>query len=102
MLDNLYEEIGGKIRNLREQKLRISQEEMSKRAGLSRPSIANIEKGNQQLTVGQLLLFSNLLGVTASELLPADDSANSGESLVDALPNDVDPKLRAWVRTLQG
>ncbi|MER8398125.1 helix-turn-helix transcriptional regulator [Mesorhizobium sp. M1348] len=102
MFDTIYEEIGATIRELRESKLKISQEEMAKRVGISRPSVANIERGGQQLTVGQLLLFSNVLGVHALALLPSEYGSNETGSLVDALPGDVDPKLRAWVGTLQG
>lgn len=102
MFETLYETIGANIREVRENKLRISQEEMSRRAGISRPSIANIERGGQQITVGQLLMFSSILGVAVLDLLPDETSAEESSSLADALPGDVDPKLRAWVGTLQG
>jgi transcriptional regulator with XRE-family HTH domain len=100
MFDPLYEAIGSRIKDLRENKLRISQEQMAQRVGISRPSIANIERGGQQMTVGQLILFSNILGVSVTDLLPSNHASDDDTSLVDVLPGDVDPRLRAWVGTL--
>jgi transcriptional regulator with XRE-family HTH domain len=98
--DSIYAEIGEKIRSIREGKLRISQEQLAGRAGISRPTVVNIEKGRQQITVGQLIMFANVLGVMPDELLPSAEKAKRSESLIDVLPADLEPSLRDWVRSL--
>lgn len=100
MIDPLYSEIGEKIRNLREIKMRISQEVLAGRAGISRPTVVNIEKGRQQITVAQLLMFANILGVRPEQLLPATEKAERSVSIADALPDSLEPSLREWVRSL--
>ncbi|EAB6717789.1 XRE family transcriptional regulator [Salmonella enterica subsp. enterica serovar Enteritidis] len=101
MFETLYQDMGEKIRELRDTKLRISQDEMASRLGMSRPSIANIEKGGQQVSVLQLLIIANALGVAPQYLLPSG-SVRSETSLLNALPADADPKFRAWISELQG
>lgn len=100
MFETLYRDIGEKIRELRETKLRVSQDELALRLGMSRPSIANIEKGGQQISVLQLLLVANVLGVPPQYFLPSND-ISSENSLLDSIPMDADPKFRAWISELQ-
>jgi transcriptional regulator with XRE-family HTH domain len=98
----LYQEIGRRVRSLRQNKLDITQDQLAERLGISRPSLANIESGRQKMSVDQLLTFSNILGIGPLELIPQFDNSSSAESLVSTLPNHIDPKLRQWVETLQG
>ncbi|MER9370062.1 helix-turn-helix domain-containing protein [Mesorhizobium sp. M0518] len=102
MSEELYNEIGRRIRSIREEKLRATQDDIAKRLGISRPSVANFENGKQQMTVSQLMSFSNVLGVSPIDLLPVTESKIGSERLSRSLPSHLDPKLRAWVDTLQG
>jgi transcriptional regulator with XRE-family HTH domain len=49
----------------------LSQESLGEFAGLTRASIANIEKGRQRVFIHQLFRFAQILNTTASELLPS-------------------------------
>ncbi|QTV06745.1 helix-turn-helix transcriptional regulator [Faecalibacter bovis] len=64
-----YSELGNNILSIRTRK-GISQDDLAKEIGLSRPSIANIEKGKQRPSIYILLQLSKILGVDIKELLP--------------------------------
>jgi transcriptional regulator with XRE-family HTH domain len=51
----------------------LSQEEMAEILGVSRPTYAEIEKGQGEVTVSSLEKFAKYLGVSAGLLLSADD-----------------------------
>ena len=42
---------------------------LAERAGISRPSIANVEAGRQNVSLRQLCALASALGVTVEELL---------------------------------
>lgn len=95
MNEAINKSVGAAIRNIRENKLRITQDELAGRLGISRPSITNIENGRQQLTVAQLLLFSKVMGVSPAALLPSE--ARTAQALTsEILPDDTNPRIRAW------
>lgn len=98
MFEQINELVGRAIRDVRTNKLDLSQEELAKRVGMSRPSIANIESGRQQISVVQLMHFSNVLGVSPLALLPIETPKND-QSYQDLL-KDVEPDIRAWVDSL--
>ena len=56
-----------RIRCLRK-KRRLSQDEAASRLEISRPSYIKIEKGKKELTLSQLSVLANFLGVTLEEL----------------------------------
>jgi transcriptional regulator with XRE-family HTH domain len=66
--DYLYESIGNQIQKLRK-KSRFSQEQLSKKLGLSRVSIVNIEKGRQHPSIHLLLEISRILNVGVSTFI---------------------------------
>lgn len=71
-IDNIYIEIGKKIRDVRERK-HISQEDLAKKVGLTRTSITNIEKGRQKLLVHTLINIAQELSMDAKALLPSSE-----------------------------
>jgi len=60
--------IGLEIRKLRESK-GISQEELADMAGLSRPSIVNIEGGKRKVSAGELISSAEIFGLTLDQLV---------------------------------
>lgn len=64
-----YIELGVRIASIRNEK-KISQEILADFLKLSRPSIANIEKGRQKPSVIVLALIANFLKVEIFDLLP--------------------------------
>jgi transcriptional regulator with XRE-family HTH domain len=69
-LDALYQAFGNLVRLRREQR-DLSQEKLGHLVGLSRTSIANIEKGRHHLVIHQLLAFARALKVPPAALLPS-------------------------------
>lgn len=69
MNDQLYEEIGRRIREQRD-KLNWTQQELSEKMNFTRSSIANIELGRQKIQIHILYEFSSVLGVSPFDLLP--------------------------------
>ncbi len=60
--------IGQEIRKLRET-TGMSQEELADMAGLSRPSIVNIEGGKRKVSAGELISFAEIFGLTLDQLV---------------------------------
>jgi transcriptional regulator with XRE-family HTH domain len=74
-LDALYRAFGKLVRRHRERRTNpLSQETLGRLVGLSRSSIANIEKGRHHLVIHQLLAFARALKVRPEDLLPAGRS----------------------------
>lgn len=73
--DLFYSDLGNNISSIRTKK-GISQDDLAKEIGLSRPSIANIEKGKQRPSIFTLMQICNLLGVELLELLPISSQDN--------------------------
>lgn len=65
----LYLEVGVRVRRRREG-LRMTQDELASTVGLSRSSIANIERGQQHAPVHVLLWLAEALGADVGTLLP--------------------------------
>ena len=70
--EEFYRKLGERIRFFRSEIRDISQADFADRVELSRPSIVNIEKGRQQLSSYQLIIFAFALGVSPIELLGVD------------------------------
>ena len=66
----LYLELGRRIRQRREAK-GLKQEELAARAVISRSSIANIERGQQQAPVHVLFAIAGVLDLELADLLPS-------------------------------
>jgi transcriptional regulator with XRE-family HTH domain len=69
--------VGERVRTFRTAR-GLTQLRLAGRAGLSRPSLANIEAGRQNLGVRQLCALAEALGVPVEELL-AEDRTRSDE-----------------------
>lgn len=65
----IYTELGTKIQQ-RRKVLNLSQEELAGAVKLSRPSIVNIEKGAQHVTVWTLVLICAVLKCKITDLFP--------------------------------
>jgi transcriptional regulator with XRE-family HTH domain len=69
-VDAIYLAVGSRVREIR-QATRITQAAIAAETGLSRQSVANIEKGRQRFMVHTLLDIARALGVEPVSLLPA-------------------------------
>ena len=65
----IYTELGERIKSARKNK-KLSQETLSKRVGLSRSSITNIERGRQHIPFHTLFIIADALGVQPTSLIP--------------------------------
>ena len=71
--------MGEELRQAREQ-AGLSQEELSFRAGLSRPYISQLERNLKSPTVETLFLICDALGVSASEVIGRVEAARRRQS----------------------
>jgi transcriptional regulator with XRE-family HTH domain len=69
LVRRLYEVMGVRVRS-RRAALRMRQEDLAAAARISRSSVANIERGQQQPPVHVLLALADALGLEMSALLP--------------------------------
>ena len=65
----IYKRLGERLAKFREER-GASQDDLATFAGLTRASIANIEKGRQRVLLHQLYQFCEFLGTELQELLP--------------------------------
>ncbi|KUP25800.1 helix-turn-helix transcriptional regulator [Paenibacillus sp. DMB5] len=70
-LDIIYEDIGKRIRKVRENS-KLTQEELAKLVNLTRASITNIERGKQKIPIDNLYYFAIVLNVDIFSLLPSE------------------------------
>lgn len=61
--------VGKELARLREER-GVSQHELGTFAGLTRASVANIEKGRQRVHIHQLYLIADYLNISLADLLP--------------------------------
>jgi transcriptional regulator with XRE-family HTH domain len=79
-------ELGARIRTEREA-ARLTQEALATAVGLSRGSIANIERGDQAPPTYRLMLIAQALRLSVMALLPgADDHESQVDRLRSQLP----------------
>lgn len=64
----LYRQMGARIQQIR-MTLGITQEELSKKVGLTRTSVVNIEQGRQVITLDGLLKFCDAFHITPKQIL---------------------------------
>jgi transcriptional regulator with XRE-family HTH domain len=69
--NQFYEVLGSNISSIRIKK-GLKQEELANHLGLSRPSIVNIEKGNQRPTLFTVLQIARFLNVEVTHLIPEE------------------------------
>lgn len=92
---DFYRHVGRRIAELRRDKL--TQKQLSDQVTLSRTSIANIEKGRQQVLLHHAMEIAQALGVDVSALLPASlsEPAERLQSQLQELP----AKQKRWVES---
>lgn len=73
MSDDFYAALGSNIRRRRDA-LGMTQSALAGKAGLSRTSITNIERGGQAILVHQLLSIAKILKVPLIALIPSETS----------------------------
>lgn len=98
-MEEIYQAFGQRLRRAR-RRAQLTQEQLGRRAGLSRTSITNMEKGVQHVSLHHLFDFARALGVPASELLPEEpvraDAARLPSRIKGAL-RQLDEEDQAWV-----
>lgn len=73
-IESIYQQIGHRIR-IERTKRSLSQEYIAEKAGLSRASIVNIERGRQKIMLHSLYAVANSLGIPVTHLLPLSTSS---------------------------
>ena len=76
-MEEFYRELGARLRSAREA-AGLSQAELSARVRLSRATVANIELGNQRVTLHKFVALATALGVSPASLLPPADGIPAG------------------------
>ncbi|WP_050521951.1 helix-turn-helix domain-containing protein [Pseudorhodobacter wandonensis] len=83
---NIYAALGGAIA-LRRKQLKLTQDDLSSRTGLSRASIANMERGHQNVAVHHLYAIALALKVASvSDLLPSLKAATENQGEDNMMP----------------
>lgn len=75
-MTSINELVGARLRELRVM-AGVTQAELGRMVGLSRPSVTNIEKGRQQVSVELLVELAAALGVSPENLIPLSDGPAS-------------------------
>ena len=70
LADALARRVGERVRELRSDR-GLTQLRLAERAGISRPSIANVEAGRQNVSLRQLCALAAALGVEVEDLVAA-------------------------------
>jgi transcriptional regulator with XRE-family HTH domain len=68
---DIQRRVGARVRGLRFG-CGLTQLALAQRSGISRPSIANVEAGRQNVSLGQLCALAAALGVAVEDLLARD------------------------------
>ena len=90
-MERFYKEFGRLLREFRE-RAQLSQLDVSKRVGLSRTSITNIELGRQQVSLHLLFSLASAVGTNPQSLLPASEFALP-EELATTMPTKMSKEI---------
>ena len=93
--DETYEALGRAIRERRTAK-RMTQRELAENVGLSRASVANIERGRQSVLVDHLIRFAAALEVRPTDLLPSKPLPKERP-----VEDDLTPEAAAWIQSVR-
>lgn len=69
-VERIYQVLGVRLRLAREL-VGITQEDLARAVGISRPSIVNIEKGRQRIALHHFVRIADVLGLNVGRLLGA-------------------------------
>ena len=75
----------------------LTQDKLSDMVGLTRTSVANIERGGQKIQVHTLYALARALEVSPEDLLPSS-SAETRQDIEERLPKDLAGEEREWVK----
>jgi transcriptional regulator with XRE-family HTH domain len=99
-MEPIYGEFGRLVRGHR-QRLKLTQDQLAERVGLSRTSITNIETGRQKVLLHQLFQIAESLEITPDALLPRQRAPQVApgleRTLGEHLPADAE---REWARRI--
>lgn len=100
-VDGIYREIGRAISQLRStRKPKMSQQMLAEAVGVSRASIANIERGHHRVQLHVLYNIAAALDVEPHDLMPHPESQEQPTSLPEDLSQKLTPRERAAVDRL--
>lgn len=67
-MESMHKEIGANLRKCRIE-VKLTQEQVAERAGISVPFYRNIESGNRMMSIETLISLSKVLGVSTDRIL---------------------------------
>lgn len=86
--ERLYSLVGDKLLE-RRKALGLSQEQVARKSGYTRATVANIEAGNQRPTLHTLIALANRLDVDYRHLLPSPrELEEAGQHVTRDLPDE--------------
>src|SRR6266571_3534553 len=99
--DALYREIGEAVRTLRMRRLpKMGQQALASAVGVSRASIANIERGHHRVQLHVLYDIATTLEVEPHELMPHPERQGHDTQLPEDVTKELNPRERAAVHRL--
>lgn len=101
-VNTLYREIGRAIYQLRssQRNPKMSQKALADAVGVSRASIANIERGHHRVQLHVLYDIATVLDVEPHDLMPHPDRQDRPTHLPEDIKKELNPRERAAVDRL--
>lgn len=100
-VDALYRELGRAIHQLRTQRNpKMSQKALAGAVGISRASIANIERGHHRVQLHVLYDIATALDLEPHDLMPHPDRQDRPTRLPEDVSKELNPRERAAVDRL--
>ena len=99
---DLYLTFGRLVRLHRARLDGMTQEKLGRRIGLSRPSVANIERGRQHVALHQIFAIAAALRVQPETLLPSTTGSAETSRMADRLPPGTEIEIADWAQKLVG
>jgi DNA-binding XRE family transcriptional regulator len=96
--ETFNKKIGSNLKSLRLMRKELTQDKLAELVSLSRPSIVNIEKGRQQITVFQLIQFADALSVSPSDIIYFADRHDYPPNTIE-LHDTIPSKFRNFVNS---
>ena len=100
-VDAIYREIGRAVNHLRNRRNpKMSQKILAEAVGVSRASIANIERGHHRVQLHVLYDIATALDVEPHDLMPHPDRQDRPTNLPEDMRKELNPRERAAVDRL--